>query len=112
MLLPSCLCICRSGSTFHLFAVNGVHNYTCDPSTGTYQFRGWIVNGTDVRNDKHTGASPGPNQALLGLPRLALNALLLQAAHMPPPPAAAHLCGLGCCSLTCSLQTGVLVVVA
>ncbi|KAI7844007.1 hypothetical protein COHA_002544 [Chlorella ohadii] len=41
----------------YTWEVKGVHNYTCDAAAGSYQFRGWIVNGTDVRNDKHTGYS-------------------------------------------------------
>ena len=72
--------------------MNGVHNYTCDPSTGTYQFRGWIVNGTDVRNDKHTGALAVPNRALLGLPSMRCWS---RRHTRHPPPAAPNLCGLG-----------------
>jgi ABC-type amino acid transport substrate-binding protein len=41
----------------YTWEVRGVHNYSCDGGSGSYQLRGWLVNGTDVRNDKHTGYS-------------------------------------------------------
>lgn len=43
-----------------LFAVSGVQNFSCNPTTGAYKFQGWLVNGTDFNTGKHAGAqSPG-----------------------------------------------------
>lgn len=36
-------------------AVEGVQNWTCDPTTGNYSYAGWLVNATDAKAGTHTG---------------------------------------------------------
>ncbi len=71
-------------------AVKGVHNYTCDAAAGAYQFRGWIVNGTDVRNDKHTGAAAQCSPALHSTRRDLHHQATCGANAYPPHTCARH----------------------
>ncbi|PRW44565.1 ABC transporter permease [Chlorella sorokiniana] len=48
----------------HVWKIEGVQNWTCDPKSGNYSYTGWLVNATDSKTGVHTGYAltvPGPS---------------------------------------------------